>query len=319
MTTALVTGANGFVGQAMCTELRGRGWNVKAALRSHGEMDSTITQVMIGPINADTKWGEALAGVDVIIHLAARVHVMNDSAPDPLAEFLNVNLHGTANLATQAAQAGIKRLVYVSSIKVNGEETDGTRVYSERDTPAPQDPYAVSKWKAEQALHKISRETGLEVVIIRPPLVYGPGVKGNFIRLLAAVRKGMPLPLAGARNTRSLVYVGNLVSALIACAANSAAAGQTYLVSDGQDVSTADLVRKIATALECDSRLFYFPLALLRGAARLSGRSGQLTRLFGSLRINNTKLHTELGWTPPYTMERGLRHTADWYCRSAGQ
>ena len=190
---------------------------------------------------------------------------------------------------------------------------EGKNVFAESDEPDPQDPYAVSKLQAEQVLQRISGETGLEVVIVRPPLVYGPGVKGNFLRLLAAIDKGIPLPLAGAHNLRSLVYVGNLVDALITCATHPAAAGQTYLVSDGEDVSTAMLVENIAKALGRNSRLFNFPPGLLRAAATMLGRAEQMERLFGSLRVNDQKLRSELGWTPPYTIEQGLRATADWY------
>ena len=196
--------------------------------------------------------------------------------------------------------------------KVNGETTDA-RPFSETDEPDPQDPYAISKLQAEQVLQRISDETGLEVVVVRPPLVYGPGVKGNFLRLLAAIDRGIPLPLAGAHNLRSLVYVGNLVDALIVCATHPAAAGQTYLVSDGEDVSTAILVEKYPVALGRNSRLFGLPPGLLRTAATLLGRAEQMDRLFGSLRVNDQKIRGELGWTPPYSMEQGLRATADWY------
>ena len=310
---ALITGANGFVGRAMCDELLRRGWRVRAAVRSSAKITDGAEIVAVGDIDDNTDWTNALRDVDVVIHLAARVHVMKDTATDPLAEFLKVNLNGTENLAQQAARAGVKRLVYVSSVKVNGEETHGQHSYTELDTPAPQDAYGKSKWEAEQALRRIALETGLQVVIVRPPLVYGPGVKGNFISLLAAINKGIPLPLAGANNARSLVYVGNLVDALIACATHPAAAGQTYLVRDGEDVSTALLVEKIAVALGHNSRSFYFPPALLRAAAAVLGRSAQVDRLFGSLRVSDAKIRAELGWVPPYTLAQGLRATADWY------
>jgi nucleoside-diphosphate-sugar epimerase len=282
-------------------------------VRSANSPIENIEVVPVGTIDDKTDWINALRGVDVVIHLAARVHVMKDFAADPLAEFLKVNLYGTSNLAQQAARAGVKRLVYVSSVKVNGEQTIETQRFAESDGPNPQDPYAVSKWQAEQALRRIARETGLEIVIVRPPLVYGPGVKGNFISLLAAIDKGIPLPLAGAKNARSLVYVGNLADALIACATHPAAAGQTFLVSDSEDVSTSVLVEKIALTLGRNSRSFYFPPVLLRAAAALLGRTAQLDRLFGSLRVSDNKLRGELGWQPPYTLEQGLRATADWY------
>lgn len=309
----LITGANGFVGKALCAELLRQGLSVRAAVRSPNQVQSNVETLAVGNIDGDADWRNALHGVDVVIHLAARVHVMKDVAGDALAEFLKINLHGTENLARQAAQAGVKRLVYVSSIKVNGESTAHTQPYLESDKPNPQDPYGISKWRAEQALQRIAQDTGLEVVIVRPPLVYGPGVKGNFISLLAAIDKGIPLPLAGANNLRSMVYVGNLVDALIACATNPAAAGQTYLVRDGEDVSTSLLVKRIAAALERNNRTFYFPPGLLRAAAALFGRSAQVDRLFGSLQISDQKIRKELAWSPPFTMEQGLRATANWY------
>lgn len=329
----LVTGAGGFVGRPLCKELFHRGYQVRAAMRSHGQLSAGGETVIVGTIDAETKWSDALRGVDTVIHLAARVHVMKDKAADPLTEFLKVNLYGTANLAQQAAGAGVKRLVFVSSIKVNGESTapmsalssdtlspdpspyegEGKSVFAESDEPDPQDPYAVSKLQAEQVLKSIAQDTGLEVVIVRPPLVYGPGVKGNFLRLLTAIDKGIPLPLAGARNLRSLVYAGNLVDALIACATHPAAAGQTYLVRDGEDISTAMLVEKIARALGRKNRAYYFPPGLMRAVATLLGRAEQVDRLFGSLRVNDQKIRNELGWQPPYSLEDGLRATAEWH------
>lgn len=309
----LITGANGFVGKPLCSELLRRGKVVRAAVRSPSSLVENVEVAVVSSIDGKTDWSDALRGVDAVIHLAARVHVMKDTAIDPLAEFFKVNLFGTSNLAQQAARAGVKRFVYVSSIKVNGEQTMGSQLFSESDEPNPQDPYAISKWRAEQDLRRIAQETGLEVVIVRPPLVYGPGVKGNFIRLLAAIDRGIPLPLAGANNLRSLVYVGNLVDALIGCATPPAAAGQTYLVSDGNDVSTAMLVEMIAQALGCKSRAFYFPPVLLRAMAAVLGRADQIDRLFDSLRINDEKIRRELAWSPPYTLEQGLRATAEWY------
>lgn len=310
----LITGANGFVGKALCTELSRRGDAVTAAVRSTSSVVD-VGSMVVGAIDGDTDWHTALREIDVVIHLAARVHVMKDDAADPLTEFLNVNLHGTENLARQAAQAGVKRLVYVSSIKVNGEGTTENQPYSESDQANPQDPYGISKWRAEQALQHIAQETGLEVVMVRPTLVYGAGVKGNFISLMAAIDKGIPLPLAGAKNLRSLLYVGNLVDALIACATHPDAAGKTYLLSDGEDVSTAMLVEKIAAALGRKSRSFYFPSGVLRAAAGVLGRSAQVDRLFGSLQVSNQKIRNELNWHPPFTVEQGLRATVDWYNR----
>lgn len=313
----LVTGANGFIGGHLCREMLRQGWWIRAAVRSSMQPPDGVEVAVIDDIDGDTDWTNALRGVDVVVHLAARVHVMQDAAVNPLASFLKVNLQGTENLAQQAVRAGTKRFVYVSSIKVNGEETRNQRSYTEQDIPAPQSPYGISKWQAEQVLWRIAKESGLPVVIVRPPLVYGPGVKGNFYSLLTLLGKGVPLPLAGARNIRSLVYVGNLVSALIACATHPAAAGKTYLVCDGESMSTALLVKKLSTALGRNNRLFYFPATLLRIVAAIGGRADQIDKLFGALRVSDTKLRNDLGWTPPYTLEQGLRATAAWYHQKA--
>lgn len=314
MKTVLVTGANGFVGRALCAELLKRRYVVRGAVRDSSYRDGGGCEVVkVAAVDATTEWTDALKGMDTVIHLAARVHVMNDTVADPLAEFRRVNTAGTEHLARCAAANGVKRLIYASSIKVNGEATCGGQKFTEADAPAPQDPYGISKWEAEQALHRVAAETGLEVVIVRPPLVYGPGVKGNFISLLAAIDKGIPLPLAGANNARSLVYVGNLVDALIVCAIHPSAAGQTYLVSDGEAVSTASLADNIARALGRRNRMFYFPPVLLRAGAALFGRSAQVDRLFGSLLAGDEKIRCELSWSPPYSLEQGLRETAEWY------
>lgn len=308
----LVTGANGFVGHTLCEQLQLDGYAVVAGVRSTSPLFDAIPQSAVGELDGQTDWTDALVGIDVVIHLAARVHVMKDVSADPLAEFRKVNLHGTESLARQAASAGVKRLVYVSSIKVNGEGR-GDSPYTESDAADPKDPYGISKWEAEQALHRIAQETGLEVVIVRPPLVYGPGVKGNFISLFKAIDKGLPLPLAGAHNARSLVYVGNLVDALITCATHPDAAGQTYLVSDGKALSTAELVSEIAHALDRPDRSFYFPPSVLRAVAGMLGKTPQVDRLFGSLRVDSGKFGRQLGWTPPYTLRQGLAETAHWY------
>jgi nucleoside-diphosphate-sugar epimerase len=288
-------------------------WHVKAASRARDSFPLSVEPVLVGRIDQATDWTNAVSNVDVVIHLAARVHVMKDTAADPLAEFLKVNLHGTINLARQAADAGVKRLVYVSSIKVNGESTKEAHPFTETDKSNPKDAYAESKWQAEQALHQIAAETGLELVIIRPPLIYGPQVKGNFIRLFKAIDKGISLPLAAATNIRNLVYVDNLVAALAICAVHKAAAGKTYLVSDGDDISVTMLVEKIAQLLGRNSRSFYVPVSLLRAAGTLLGRSEQVDRLFDSLRISDQKIRTELAWTQPYSLEQGLQATAAWY------
>ena len=323
MTILSVTGANGFVGHALCRQAVAQGFRVRGATRTACPMGNGVENVGVCALGKSTNWIAALEGVDVVIHLAARVHVMKDEATDPLAKFLAVNLHGTENLARQAVRAGVKRLVYVSSIKVNGEGCPhplplshgerGERVYRESDAPNPQGSYAVSKWQAEQALRQVAQETGLEVVIVRPPLVYGAGVKGNFIQMLKVLAKGIPLPLASVRNLRSLVYVGNLADALILCATHPAAAGQTYLVSDGEDVSTPGLLRQLGDAMGRPARLFPWPPALLKLAGRMVGKADQVERLLGSLRVDSGNIRRELGWVPPYTLRQGLRATGEWY------
>ena len=324
----LVTGASGFVGRYMCEEMLRQGWQVRGAVRSSAQLPDGAEVVAVGNIDGDTGWMNALRGVDAVIHLAARVHVMKDTAVDPLAEFIRVNLYGTSNLAQQAARAGVRRLVYVSSVKVNGERTapisplspnpspiegEGKNVFFESDEPNPHDPYAISKWRAEQDLLRIAQESGLEIVIVRPPLVYGPGVKGNFISLMAAIDKGVPLPLAGANNLRSLVYVENLVDALIVCATHPGAAGKIYLVSDGEDISTPDLLRRLGTALGRPARLFHCTPALLKLAGQLTGKSDQVERLLSSLQVDSGKIRRDLNWAPPYSLQQGLQVTAEWY------
>ncbi|HEY5993168.1 MAG TPA: SDR family oxidoreductase [Gallionellaceae bacterium] len=313
----LVTGANGFVGKTLCDLLILRGYGLRKVMRKPESAEPGAEPpgdtFFVQGIDSQTDWTQALSAVDVVIHLAARVHVMQERSADPLSEFRRVNVGGTEHLARSAAAAGVKRLVYVSSVKVNGEATEGGRSYTELDQPSPQDPYGISKHEAEQALHRVARETGLEVVIVRPPLVYGPEVKGNFIQMLRVLGMGIPLPLASIHNLRSLVYVGNLADALIACATHPAAAGQTYLVSDGEDISTPELLRALASAAGLPARLFPCPVSLLGVVARLAGKRAQADRLLGSLQVDSGKIRRELNWTPHSTLLQGLQATAEWY------
>lgn len=311
--TMLITGAGGFVGSKLVAELACRNFRARAATRFGGHYPSGVEVCNIDVLDGKTDCREVLEGIDVVIHLAARVHVMKDRSRNPLQEFRKVNVEGTEKLARSAAAAGVKRLVYVSSIKVNGEETAGETKYSEADKPSPLDPYGISKCEAEQVLHQISVETGLQIVIVRPPLVYGAGVKGNFAQMLKILSKGIPLPLASVNNQRSLVYVGNLVDALITCATHPDASGQTYLVSDGEDISTPELLRRLGILMHCRARLLSFPQSVLKFAGVLIGKSGQIGRLLGSLRVDSSKIRRELGWVPPYTLQQGLQETADWY------
>jgi UDP-glucose 4-epimerase len=306
----LITGANGFVGRALCAELVQRGHSVRGALRQIGGRSALvegIDPVLIGTINAATDWKAALAGCAVVVHLAARVHVMHDKASDPLAEFREVNTEGTLNLARQAAQRGVKRFVFISTIKVNGEGRE--EPYRETDAPAPEDAYAISKWEAEQGLHRIAQETGLEVVILRPPLVYGPGVKANFQRLMNTVRRGWPLPLGAIRNRRSLLYLGNFVDAIRLCVEHPAAAGQTFLLDDGEAVSTPELIRRLAHAMGRPARLPAVPVGVLELAGALLGKRAAVSRLTGSLHVDSSAIRSQLDWVPPFSMEAGLAAT----------
>lgn len=311
--TVLVTGANGFVGRSLCFELENSGHRVRAAVRDAKRGHGLPGEIVVtGDLSRDTDWPSVIPGVDAIIHLAARVHVMNETDSDPLLAFRALNVDATVGLARSAAQLGVKRLLYVSSIKVNGEAT-GARPFSPEDVPNPQDPYGMSKWEAEQALWKIAEETGLEVTVVRPPLVYGPGVGGNFARLLKLVRSGIPLPFGTVDNRRSMVYVGNLASALIVCATHAAAAGRTYLVSDGEDLSTPSLISHLAQLVGNRGRLLPVPVSLLRLAGKITGKQGEVDRLIGSLTVDSTALRTSLGWVPPFTVVEGLAQTAQWF------
>lgn len=313
----LVTGATGFVGSRLCNNLTALGWRVHGTvLPSETPLGLApgVVPVTVEPLSAETPWSHALAGIETVIHLAARVHVMDDQAADPLSEFRRVNVEGTLRLAREAAASGVKRLVFISSIKVNGEET--ATPYRADSPPAPTDPYGISKWEAEKAIREVEAETGLQVVVVRPTLVYGPGVKANFLAMVKAVSRGYPLPLASVSNRRSLTYVGNLVDALAACAVHPAAAGETFLVSDGEDVSSPELVARIAAALGVRPRLFPFPVTLMRLAAALGGKGAAVDRLAGSLTVDISGIRRRLDWHPPFTMEQGLRETAQWF-RSA--
>jgi nucleoside-diphosphate-sugar epimerase len=267
--------------------------------------------VVLHDRSTEREINDALRGVQVVVHLAARVHVMIDRATDPLEEFRRVNVDWTDRLARSAAGQGVRRFVYLSSVKVNGEQT---RVpFTEQDSPRPQDPYGVSKWEAEQAIVRVSAQTGMETVVVRPPLVYGPGVRGNFLQLLNLLRRGIPLPLASIHNQRSLVYLGNLVDALSRCIQNPRAAGRTYFVCDGEDLSTPELVRRLAAAMETRVCLWPCPTSFLYWMGPAAGKRGMIDRLVGSLQVNSSKIETELDWHPPFTVDAGLLHTAAWF------
>ncbi len=310
-----VTGANGFVGRALVRQLASNNHQLLAYVRQPGDFVrfDCITTVAAPELDPHSDWEfQHELGIDVLVHLAARVHVMKDNSADPLTEFRKVNVAGTANLARQAAKAGVKRFVFLSSIKVNGEFTEMGQPFAADDMPAPEDPYGISKHEAEQLLRQIAAETGMEVVIIRPPLVYGPGVKANFGSMIHWLARGVPLPLAAVtQNRRSLVAMDNLVDLIMTCLNHPAAANQTFLVSDGEDLSTADLLRRMGVALGQPVRLLYVPTALLKLGATVVSRPGIYQRLCGSLQLDITKTRQLLGWIPPVSVDEGLGRAAE--------
>ena len=314
MKRILVTGASGFVGQALCSSLLTQGHAVRAAVRSAGLPSANgLDVVAVGDVGAQTDWSAALSGVDCVIHCAARAHVMHETAADALEAYRTVNVAGTRRLAEQAATLGVRRFVFLSSIHVNGVFTHGAHLFEHDDVPAPIENYAISKWEAEKVLWEVSAKTGLEVVVVRPPLVYGPGVKGNMLRLLSMVASGMPLPLGAVHNQRSLVGLDNLVDLLIHCVDHPAAAGQVLLVSDGEDLSTPELIRVLAQAMGKPSRLVPVPVLLLRAAGSLLGKGAEVDRLVGSLQVDSNHTRELLDWSPPVSVDEGLQKTADWF------
>lgn len=307
----LVTGASGFVGGALCASLVNHSpLRISVRDKSKTELFANV-DIFEASISPDQDWTSALFGVSVVVHCAARVHVMSEEVADPLFEFRRVNVDGTLNLARQASEAGVRRFVFISSIKVNGECTDLGHPFTADQIPVPSDPYGVSKHEAEMGLRALSEETGMEVVIIRSPLVYGPGVKANFLSMMNWLRRGIPLPLGGVtKNRRSFVFIDNLVSLIIACINHPAAANQTFLVSDDEDLSTAGLLDRMALALGCPSKLITIPTALITIGARLIGRSDISQRLCGSLQVDINKTKGFLGWSPPVSANEGFRQTA---------
>lgn len=317
----LVTGANGYVGSALLERLLVEGMPVRAAVRTPATLSVLRAKypqgdvAAVGTVDSATDWSEALAGVEVVVHLAARVHVMRDEVADPLTEFRAVNVEGALNLARQAAKAGVRRFIYLSSIKVNGEGTLPGQFFTEQDIPLPLDPYGISKYEAEEGLRKIAQQANMELVIIRPPLVYGPGVKANFLNMMRWLHKGMPLPFAAIHNYRSLLALDNLVDFIVTCFDHPAAANQIFLVADGEDLSTTDLLRRTAAALNVPARLFPVPQNLLEVGFKVAGKSDLARRLCGSLRLDTTKARTVLGWYPPVSVNEGLYRMAAHFLR----
>jgi len=292
---------------------------VRAALRNQSaEMLPTGVQwCTVGEINESTDWKAALGQVSSVVHLAARVHQMRESSSDALRQYRRVNAAGTITLAAAAAAAGVRRLVFASSVKVNGEQTALGHSFSESDAPRPTDPYAISKWEAEQELWQIAKDTGLEVVVLRAPLVYGPEVRANFLRLLQLVRLGVPLPFGSVKNARSVLFLGNFADAISWCLKAPKAAGETFLLSDGEDISTPELLRAIAVSMGRPARLLPVPTGLLRFLSGLLEMCAELSRLTDSLTLDSSKIQEVLGWHPPYTLHEGLRLTTRWYAQQA--
>lgn len=307
----MVTGAGGFVGSALVSALARGGAAVIAVDRRPLVCPPQVRTSLIADCGPDTRWEEVIAGCDAVVHLAARVHVMRDAAADPLAEYRRVNSAGTLALARQAAAAGVRRLVFVSSVKVNGERTLPGVPFREEDLPAPADPYAVSKLEAEAGLMALATETGMEVVLIRPPLVYGPGVGANFLSMMHWLARGIPLPLGAIKqNRRRLIGLDNLVALITACLRHPAAANQVFLAGDDEALSTTELLRRTAVALGVRARLIPVPIPVLMAGATLAGRRDVALRLCDSLDVDTSKARTLLGWRPPVSVDEGLRRAA---------
>ena len=309
----LLTGSTGFVGRALLDQLNlNETVAVKAVVRRKtDDLPSGCTSVQINGLLCDTNWSEALSSIDVVIHTAARVHLINDISSDPLAEFREINTLATLNLARQAALAGVRRFIFISSIKVNGEGTPLNQPYTANDMPAPVDLYGVSKCEAEDGLRKLTLDTGMEVVIIRPPLVYGPGVKANFLSMMHWLDMGVPLPLGAINNKRSLVALDNLVDLIVTCIDHPAATNQTFLVSDGEDLSTTELLCHMSAALGKPARLLPMPAWMLKSGAALLGKRDIAQRLLGSLQVDISKTREILNWKPPVSVDEALKKTAD--------
>tara|TARA_R100001244_G_scaffold259_2_gene359 strand:- start:3917 stop:4885 length:969 start_codon:yes stop_codon:yes gene_type:complete len=309
--TVLLTGSTGFVGHPLLLRMSTDGFRVVACSRTPiSALPVDAVNPSITALDGTTDWKVALAGVEVVIHSAARVHVMHDTSSDPLAEFRKVNVEGTLNLARQAAAAGVRRFVFISSIKVNGEGTPVGVPYLADAQPAPADPYGISKMEAEQGLRALAAETAMEVVIVRPVLVYGPGVKANFLSMMRWLHKGVPLPFGAIHNRRSLVALDNLVDLIVTCIDHPAAANQTFLVSDGEDLSTTELLRRMGVALGRPARLLPIPSWMLEAGAALLGKQALSQRLCGSLQVDISKTRELLNWTPPVSVDEALRKTA---------
>jgi nucleoside-diphosphate-sugar epimerase len=312
MTKILVTGATGFVGRSLMPALIKEGYEVRCAVSQKVDYFQT-EQVVINRLENQSDWSEALQGIDTVIHLAARVHIMQETSTSSLDEYCKVNSLATKNLAEQAAHHGVKRFIFLSSIKVNGEATAKGFPFTEESIAQPEDPYGQSKLNAEHYLHTISQNTGMQIVILRPPLIYGAGVKANFLKMLKLVDKGLPLPFGKVQNRRSFIYIDNLISAICAVIEAPEAANQVYLVADDDSLSLAHLMDLIAKEMKVKLRLLGVPVNLLTFSLKLLGLKNLSTRLLGSLEVSNSKIKSQLGWKPPVSSAEGLGRTVKWY------
>jgi UDP-glucose 4-epimerase len=310
----LVTGSSGFIGTGLIARLiRDNRYRLNAAGRQPAQpMQADVRYFAVGDLSRNTNWHTALNCVDTVVHLAAHVHVVHDRAQDPVTLFRQINVEGTINLVRQAAENGVRRIIFLSSVKVSGEMTTLDKPFTP-EAAAPADPYAISKYEAENMLRELCRDASMELVIIRPPLVYGPGVKANFNSLLRLVASGIPLPFGAIVNRRSLVARDNLVDLIATCIEHPAASNEIFLVSDGEDLSTPELICRLAQAMNRPARLFSMPQFILTGAAGLIGKKDIMQRLCGSLWLDIGKTRDRLGWKPPVTVDRGLEMTALWY------
>lgn len=317
----LVTGATGFVGTELINNLLCEPVQVAATILSgedSSRIPSAVGRIVVEPSFTSCDYADIMLSTDIVVHLAARAHITKETAQDPLGEFRKINLSNTEHIARLAANSGVKRFIFMSTVGVNGNTTN-KKPFSEDDAPNPQSPYARSKYEAELVLQQIASESGMEVVIIRAPLVYGPGNPGNFLSLLRIVSKGLPLPLASVNNQRSFIFVRNLTDAIIRCAVHPAAAGKIYLVSDGEDISTPDLIRRTGSSLKVPVRLLPFPKILMQIAGILTGKTALIDRLVGSLVIDSSRIRADLDWKPTFTLEEGLQLTASWFLGLQGR
>ena len=314
MNKILITGSTGFVGQKLCKKLISDNYSIREAVRSNSEKQLGKKEIFnVGEIDKSTNWSASLQDIDCVIHCAARAHVMNENKLDTLATYRKVNVDGTRNLAEQCAKAGVKRLIFLSSIKVNGEKTKVSFSFRHDDNPKPEDAYGISKWEAELALQQVSKKYGIEIVIIRAPLVYGPNVKGNFLKLINIAARRIPLPISRINNIRSFVGIENLIDLISCCIKHPAAAGKIFLVSDNKDMSTPELIKKIGKAMGKSQYFIPLPVSILQFLGAIIGKSSEIERLVSNLQMDCNNTFEVLGWRPPVNPDDAILETIKWY------